>query len=391
MAGQASAQVLKSCTIFREADHASYAWSNLRQYRNPDLLQRRLHQLHNPPADQRQNVKKQANQIRYCLVQAEEYRIAADAVDLPTKPNLLYYSTMSLALAEVLLKHDGNYSLDRARDKHRHHGLVLTVDNLPKPSDELSVSAAKLRAIPLIVSGNRIGTFALYHDVSREMPVVGTVTRRHQSGTTEATEVIWIGADKLLPPLPAAGITLLDCFLQLPCMQSYLNRMGLPSNVLRAEVSRSHDTTNTVTTDLILHPGSGDLIQSFLENFKIQAGAVNQIELFELPSGALMKYVQRPFEVRYQLTSPPGSMLSREDLRLWTEDVPLNEFGYLYVALYIAGNYARYYPDRWLLDIESSSPLALAIGHLMEIADRRAALLTLSELDRRYHLPYESM
>ena len=68
------------------------------------------------------------------------------------------------------------------------------------------------------------------------------------------------------------------------------------------------------------------------------------------------------------------------EVRLWPCNQPLNEFGFIYVALYIVGNYARYYPDLWMRDVERSSPLSLVIEELLAMAAQRMPLLTLSEL-----------
>lgn len=57
---------------------------------------------HSVPKDQRPNVLKQATKIRYCLLQAKEYRDAAEGASLATKPLLLYYSVMSLAFSARL-------------------------------------------------------------------------------------------------------------------------------------------------------------------------------------------------------------------------------------------------------------------------------------------------
>jgi hypothetical protein len=65
----------------------------------------------------------------------------------------------------------------------------------------------------------------------------------------------------------------------------------------------------------------------------------------------------------------------------------MNEFGYLYLGLYILGNFARYFPDRWMPDVETGSPLALAAEEFMSMAEWRMALLTLSELSRAYFVP----
>jgi hypothetical protein len=66
---------------------------------------------------------------------------------------------------------------------------------------------------------------------------------------------------------------------------------------------------------------------------------------------------------------------------MWTNKPTLNEFGYFYLALFLAGNYARYFPDKWLFDVETASPLALAIERLCEISEWRVPWLALCEMD----------
>ena len=86
----------------------------------------RIHSLERPK--QKENVRKQARQIGYCIRQAEEYFTASSDVGLPTRPLLLYYGAMSLSQALSLLKMDGKHSLDALRKerKHNHHGLDLS-------------------------------------------------------------------------------------------------------------------------------------------------------------------------------------------------------------------------------------------------------------------------
>ena len=60
---------------------------------------------------------------------------------------------------------------------------------------------------------------------------------------------------------------------------------------------------------------------------------------------------------------------------MWTNNPTLNEFGFLYVGIHLAGNYARYFPDKWLLDVESSSPLSLSIEELCTLCEWRAPWL----------------
>jgi hypothetical protein len=124
-----------------------------------------LMDIHKIGSKWRENVRKQAQQIRYCLIQAREYSSAAETVSLATKPNLLYYGTMSLALTESLFKQSGDSSLDKARGEHRHHGLLMTASGLPKNA-ALTAAATRLRAVPMIKGGIRKGTFQLWHKTS---------------------------------------------------------------------------------------------------------------------------------------------------------------------------------------------------------------------------------
>jgi hypothetical protein len=59
----------------------------------------------------------------------------------------------------------------------------------------------------------------------------------------------------------------------------------------------------------------------------------------------------------------------------------------MYVALYICSNYARYYPDFWIRDVETHVALALAVEELIDVAEETMAPLTLSELSRTYFVP----
>lgn len=72
-------------------------------------------------------IEKQARQVGYCIRQAEEYFQASSQVGLATRPNLLYYGAVSLSQALILLRQNGEYSLDARRnhEKHNHHGLEL--------------------------------------------------------------------------------------------------------------------------------------------------------------------------------------------------------------------------------------------------------------------------
>jgi hypothetical protein len=89
----------------------------------------------------------------------------------------------------------------------------------------------------------------------------------------------------------------------------------------------------------------------------------------------------------FGLHIPDGMTYSATEIRLWADETALNEFGFIYVALFIMGSYARYYPDKWLKDVERATPIAHVTEEMLKAASKRAPLLTLSELSACAFVP----
>ena len=97
------------------------------------------------------------------------------------------------------------------------------------------------------------------------------------------------------------------------------------------------------------------------------------------------EYYHNPYKYHY-VGFPPGVSWDSHIYMFYDNYAPLNGFGMYYVALFIIGNYARYYPDFWMKDIENSSPLSLVIEELLKDAAIALPLLTLSELCQIYYV-----
>lgn len=119
-------------------------WQEILRLQNVEWVSKRIIEFHKVPRKQFQNVQKQANQIRYCILQAKEYFEAAKNASMATRPLQMYYCCMSLAQAEILLKGDGNSSLERLREKHSNHGLDFKFD--PSSLRDKNYSGIKARA-----------------------------------------------------------------------------------------------------------------------------------------------------------------------------------------------------------------------------------------------------
>ena len=378
--------ILTEAKTLQDDNAARFAWSNLRRYLNTDFVEDQLCRLHEVPAKQRGNAKKQARQIRYCLMQAREYADAAERVSLVTKPTLFYYSTMCLALAEILLKQTGDASLDRAREDHRHHGLLFSAGTPGKGRPSLDVAASALRAKPAMNIEGRFGTFELWHRSCRETPVSGKFTDRRGMGTTTQHTVIAAGSDARLALLPKSGLDFMQVLKKIPGLLAHLGAMNIQSDLIRARLERERPSATTGLMTLLIHPTPDPQLTTFMTNCKFDPNACELINFHEIHFGGHLDLnINDVFgPVRFNL--PHGSMWNEEEVRFWPSDQPLNEFGYYYVALFIIGNYARYYPDRWIADVECSTELALVVEELLRAAETRVPLLALSELSRIYYV-----
>lgn len=386
--------IIDACTTLSHFT-SDAGWAGLQRFQNIAYVADRIKTLHKLDARGNQNAKKQARQLRYCLMQAREYFQAAEVVSLATRPNLMYYSIMSLALAEVLFKGSGDSSLDRAREKHRHHGLIFECEaSADAEKATLTEAASKMSARPLTISSNhRSGTFELWHQTCREMPIAGKAYDGPRLGTrVERIEILAGALDDRLMPLPAGGLTMLDCLRNTPGMRDHLQAQDIPSELLRARVTAERDpNTNNSTFSIVIHPS--ELHGTFFENVRIHPSLHERVSFKELNFGGAFEFktsAQQQTEPMGRETGfiiPPAVSWTADETRFWCAPRPLNEFGYMYVALFMASNYARYYPDRWLLDVERSTPIALAIEELLRVAETRMAWLTLSELDRRLFMP----
>jgi hypothetical protein len=369
--------------IVNSDDRAQFAWANLRRYHNVDFVEDTLCRLHNIPRTQRENAKKQASQIRYCLIQAKEYFDAAERVSLATKPTLSYYCIMTLALAEILFKQSGESSLDKAREQHRHHGLTLRMDRVPGHTMNVRDATSCLAATPLMKGSDRTGTFDLWHRSAREMPMVAEVGRVHGPGASFTSyELGFEAADTRLALVPQAGLTLFDCLHHLPCMVQHLGINGVQSNIVRGRLFQQFQD-DRVTYRILLHPSTQLIFDKFCDNIIFHPDCVDRVNFNSAMAAGEISWVSTG-EHQVRVTIPSGVMLNRDEIHFWPEATSLNEFGFFYAALFILGNYARYYPDQWMVDVDRASSLALATERLLSGFAAPAPLLTLSELERTY-------
>jgi hypothetical protein len=242
---------------------------------------------------------------------------------------------MNLALAEVLLKQSGDSSLDRARAQHNHHGLTLRTKNIPKDNRPLRESAASLVAAPLInPTGERFGTFNLWHSSARDIPLCGRTEAHLPSGGKQTGyAAILFPSDTCLRSLPPAGLSLLECVQRIPGMAETTASFGIEPDIVRARLTltKTHSPQRSAF-DLVVHPGPSETLSRFLENVQFHPADGERVSFLEMPSGGIIGWSRQSDEepVRFRITS--GTSWTPDEIRFWVSDQPLNEFGFIYLA-----------------------------------------------------------
>lgn len=379
---------LRNAQLITTADVYQFAWSGLRSFQNVSFVVDLLRDFHRLTQSQAANLRKQAQQIRDCLIQAREYSDASKVVSLATRPVLAYYSAMNLALAEILFKQTGESSLDRAREQHRHHGLVMPAPKKRKPNERLAEAAASLRAKAAISGTSRIGTFELWHRSARAAPLCG-VTRDvfEFSGSFTSFAALLGEEDGRMPALSAAGINFFDIICALPQMTTFLTAKGIQSHFSRVEVAAEHFRENgRRTTAFTVQPTYSPVLEKVLDAIRVEPRGVEHLYLQDFSTGVRITYEFFP-DFTFVVEFPSGATISGDLTIAWPEVPALNEFGFFYVGLFLSGMYSRYYPDYWMADVDAAHPLALAVEEFVHQADSRVPLLTLSELRRTYLVP----
>ena len=382
--------IVSNLKVVRETDVPRYCWSRLRRFHNVDFVRDLICELHKSSGSKfRENAKRQAEHIRFSLQQAAEYADAARGVSLATQPVLAYYSAMSLAIAEVLLKQMGTMFLERMRADHSHHGLELKTGQLNRGENRLVAVAEALRAAPAVrASGEGFGTFELWHRSAREMPVVGEERIRRSGGQTSSTALVYGAADMRFGKLAARGLSLLDCLKRLPPMAEVLNDNGVRAPIVRAICSQDVLADGSVEIRLTFQPGP--VTEAMQHDIEVRPEDYECVQWQPFDEADLSwggTLTLRPIRgCSFYLPLPHCCGINTKEMLFWPGKPILNEFGFYYVGLYILGNYCRYFPDKWLRDVERATPLALAAEQMLNAGRQRVPLLALSEMSRAYHV-----
>lgn len=422
---------IRACLAFRR-DHingvrhittenpSAEVWKYLRFFLDGPAVARAIRAFHGiPPKLQKKNITKQAQQIGYCIRQAEQYFTASAQVGLPTRPVLLYYGAVSLSQALILLKKDGTCSLDvRRRDRqHNHHGLELA-RGLAETAAQATSPQGFLEKIECTCHSRDLqprGHFALFY---RSL-VPSSTTIHAQIHTAEKSSFlecdIPIHAPDLLSLdcIASRGFGAWDLFKGLPDLYFSLAELGVTSKLCRGSAKRQ---INRIVFPKPLNQHGGDPVTrpapdaapdrvQYIDSFFLDGITPAQKEAF------LEFYRQRNPAIRLMDDVGPNIHLSLA-VDAANEEAALEQMGYypdiaedlagrkyyiidpddylpepaaILALLFCFSMLCRYYPDVWVKSIDENIRMAELMNVFLNIAYRKFPNLILDQLTLTKH------
>lgn len=378
-----------------------YSLSRLRAYKNADHVFQRLVELHELPQKHHKSARTVAEQVRACIVNAQEHFAAASAVSHATKALHLYYGVMNYALAISIYKGGGDYRMDKLRELHASHGLTLSMASSCNARQDFKTLIQGIRAKPMLrpqssdSPPNAYGTFEVWRSQHREFPGATRLKRYSNTSGWYTVECVgkFVGNDQPPHPLPSAGVSLEQALRSIPALTPRLANLGIHSNLVGASFMMYLPDNQAGTLDIVLQPQPQfrQHVADFCKLMKFDEEALRYTTTKEYAYSARSYSIQlgEDATVRGKIELPPivysTSLISYLSSSGWD----LGEFGAYYIALFIAGNIVRYYPDLWIPHIEADTEFSQVIEVVCNSAVTRISALAASELDREQIVAFE--
>jgi hypothetical protein len=400
-------EMIKEFKEVRTEDPIRQTWRFLRFFLDVPHVSQLISKAHDVPEGRhKENIRKQATQISYCIRQAEEYFHASSQVSLATKPTLLYYGAVSLSQALYLLRKDGTYSIDalRKEKKHNHHGLDLVrgfvVDTRSSGGVEDFFNSLQCE-MHISGAGEPWGHFALFYQalVPTACRILSTVQDADSSIATNFN-LPYTGHD--MSPLKSfigRKFNVFDIVRALPDMFFTLREMNIVPDIARGSMNRhstrhytqypekNRELSRILTNHQFIideiHPNNKLYIIDFLKqrnpNIKIGYEAGASVIL-----NVLYDYTNEDEEPINYLPDCTDD-LNGEVFYITSPDTYISEPASFLIVLYCLRMLATYYPDVWMKTIDQSVRIAETVDLLLNIAYRKFPVLILDQLTWAKH------
>ncbi|MBB3919197.1 YaaC family protein [Rhizobium fabae] len=352
-------------------------WRRLARFQETERMTARVMAEREISRSHKENVRKQMGQLAFSLAQAREYFQSAESGGPATRALMAYYGLIALANAEVLWSGDGTCSFDRRDARYNCHGLELMRD----------ADVCNFGVRPDANATGMTGLFGLWRQFATHIPNYSKQTFRYPEGgarnTYNATSEV-VALKRI--PYQQTPVTLLDCLRHIPAMIPALDAYGEDTKLCRGSIEEEitldeKESATAVTRIYIMHHVTEMALDDVGSKFRISPRSVPEFSFKRVGSGLAVTW-KAAFPVPSEFSLPEIFGNSRDELYFIGDGDHLNEFGYYYYALYIAGMITRYFPHVWIKEFRSNSKASTLIDELVDNALSRVPLLTASALDK---------
>ena len=381
-------------------------WKLLRAFLDISSVSDTIRRVQNvPEGKQEANIKKQAQQVGYCVRQAEEYFRASSQVDLATRPTLLYYGAVSLSRALVLLRKDGSHSFDALRKarRHNHHGLDLDggLAGQARAGDGPAAFFDSIRCRVHIENGEPWGHFPLFYR-SLVRASFGLDFESHDVGKALYLSGSYAHACADILPLESIvqrELNFLSLMKSLPDIYHDLRGVGVEPLLCDGNVK-----VTTRRTYRVGEKGEKELDKTetthefFLDNLTSESKAAvlaawqERNPMIKLTDD-LGSHVH--LELKFSFAAdenPPGGyypdlvddVVGHKFYILAPDDYVPEPAAHL-IALFCLGMLARYYPDIWIRAIDESVQISELIDSVLNVIHRKFPNLILDQMTLTKH------
>lgn len=361
-------------------------WANLRHFRDASYCADLIRARHDLGAKEHaDNVRNQATQVGQCLRQAEEYFQASRVVGPATRPNLLYYGMVSLALATVLLNRTGEYSLGKLRDQipHRHGFDLVSLSKLNPEGSPIDV-------LEQIACRPCAGLFPIWYEALSPDPVIGERTIALPGQLLQSGLAVLSSGLGIVPLAAILGkrLSAIGMLRQIPDMLPFLANAGVAPDMCRGDVSLEiNELGNSYRLNLVAH---------YVSSPELSDRLVHQIILDgDSPEKLSITKQGNTFMAVVSTTYPPpdGFQVSMPDFRrslegqtfLFDEGLLLYEIVAHYGLMFCLSMLVRYYPDQWIRLLDKGHRSANFLLYFVDLAERKFPILMLNELTQKFY------
>lgn len=354
------------------------SWRRILEFANIELAIEAIESIHGVATNKTQaNYKKQALQLRAALLQAKEYFDAALSSSLYTKPNHLYYGTVALTTACMLLRGDGNKSLDLLRKdaKNRHHGLDFTFSLATKQASE-KLNLLENSYIKILENGHFPNW---YKTLKKIQPVNGVLISIHANGATN-TSYLALGnyEIKAFDKLANTKTNILDLLKKLPDINNELTTYGIASNAARGSYKLiDNKISSEQHLEFTFHSSnSSQALIKIVDEFKCEG--IKFIYDINIESGSGILYTKSDRAVP-SIKFPDFRETLDHKAIYYAEELLVPELVDLFLISYALSMLSRYYPDIWVTFIESHCKGAKLTERLVSILISKIPQLALNQ------------